>query len=579
MGILLVFAFLSGLVTIFAPCIWPLLPIILSSSTTGGKKKPLGITLGIIVSFGIFTLTISYIVSLIPFDPTILRYIAVFVIGFLGLTVMVPKLTQILEGYVSKLSSSFRPVNTTGTGFTSGFITGISLGIVWTPCAGPILATIATLAATQAVNFQIVLVTVAYLIGVGIPLYFFSLLGQSVFSKSRFLSKYTGRIQQIFGVIMILTAVAIATNYDRTLQARLLDAFPSYSQFIINLETAEPVKKELDKLRNPDAEEQIEMPFPKASDTSLPVITKAPDFVGIENWLNSDSLTIESLRGKVVLIDFWTYTCINCIRTLPYVTSWYEKYKDKNFIVVGVHTPEFEFEKNTTNVANAIKQYNITYPVAQDNDYATWRAYDNHYWPAKYLIDKDGNIRYFHFGEGKYEETEKAIQMLIKQTGMTVDEKTTAEEDSFSAMPQTPETYLGILRAERFTSNEQMTLGRKLYSYSNVLNTHDFAFKGTWNVNDEYSESVSGASLQLSFQGKKVFLVMHPTTENQKVSVYLDDKIIDERSKGQDVIDGVVNIDEPRLYELVNLTEDGNSRLLEMRFDDGIQIYAFTFGG
>ena len=580
MGILLVFAFLSGLVTIFAPCIWPLLPIILSSSTTGGKKKPLGITLGIIVSFGIFTLTISYIVSLIPFDPTILRYIAVFVIGFLGLTLMVPKLTQILEGYVSKLSSSFRPVNTTGTGFTSGFITGISLGIVWTPCAGPILATIATLAATQAVNFQIVLVTVAYLIGVGIPLYFFSLLGQSVFSKSRFLSKYTGRIQQIFGVIMILTAVAIATNYDRTLQARLLDAFPSYSQFIINLETAEPVKKELDKLRNPDAEEQIDMPFPKASDTSLPVITKAPDFVGIENWLNSDSLTIESLRGKVVLIDFWTYTCINCIRTLPYVTSWYEKYKDKNFIVVGVHTPEFEFEKNTTNVANAIKQYNITYPVAQDNDYATWRAYDNHYWPAKYLIDKDGNIRYFHFGEGKYEETEKAIQMLIKQTGMTVDEKTTAEEDSFSAMPQTPETYLGYGRMERFEG--QIKQGLNSYTFPKTLNRDSIAFSGIWDVQEEKSISTKqGSQLMLKFYASKVFLVITPKSSEDKIQVIIDrDADAVDFYNGKDVVDGYVKLDVPRLYELIDLKDESNEHELILEFEnEGTEVYAFTFGG
>ena len=579
MGILLIFAFLSGLVTIFAPCIWPILPIILSYSTTGGKKKPLGITLGIVISFAVFTLTISYIVKIIPFDPTILRYIAVLVIGFLGLSLVVPRLSHIFEGFVSSLSSRFGIVKSSGSGFGSGFVTGISLGIIWTPCAGPILATIATLAATQTVNLQIVLVTIFYVIGIGIPLYIFTLLGQSFFIKSRFVSKYTGRIQQIFGVIMIIMAVLIATNYDKTLQVRLLDAFPSYSRFIINLENVDPVKKELDKLRDPDMEDKIDMPFPKASDTlKLPVIAKAPDFVGISNWLNSDSLTIDSLRGKVVLVDFWTYTCINCIRTLPHIVNWYDKYKDKGFVVVGVHTPEFEFEKKTENVQMAISQYGIKYPVAQDNDYATWQAYDNHYWPAKYLIDANGNIRYFHFGEGEYDATEKNIQLLLKEVGVSVEEKELTDmKDETSSAPLTPETYLGLLRAERFHSTEEMEPGINNYSYSKVLNTNEFAFSGSWNVKDEYSESVSDAALHMRFDANKVFLVMHPTDTDQKVAVYLDNKLVDAEA-GKDVVDGYVYVTEPRLYELIDLKGNVGTHILELKFDDGVQIFAFTFG-
>src|SRR3990167_3246708 len=327
MIVLLLFAFLSGLVTIAAPCIWPLLPIILSSSILGSDhRRPLGITIGILISFA---------------------------------------------RRVGRTSSGQNP------DFIHGFITGLSLGVVWTPCAGPILAAIATLAATRAVNFEIIIVTVVYLIGVGIPLFIFAYAGQQFIAKSRFLNKYTGNIQKIFGVIMIATALLIATNYDKVLQAKLLDAFPAYSDFIIKLENNGQVKKQLDAIKGKD--DMVGKPFNPMGDKKINelfnVSYPAPELTGITNWLNLPAgrqvLTLKELRGKVVLIDVWTYTCINCIRTLPHVTSWYDKYNKDGFVVIGLHTPEFEFEKNTFNVEGAIKQYNIHYPVAQDNDYAT----------------------------------------------------------------------------------------------------------------------------------------------------------------------------------------------------------------
>ena len=295
MEILLVFAFVSGLVTIFAPCIWPLLPIILSSTTTGGRRKPLGITLGILLSFGLLTLTISYIVKIIPFDPEILRYIAVIVIGLLGFTLIVPKLSALLEGYVSRFSGKFGGLDQSQhPGLVSGFITGLALGIVWTPCAGPILATIATLAATQSVNLNVILVTATYIIGVGIPLFIFATLGKYIFTKSRVLTKYTGRIQQIFGVVMVVTAILIATNYDKVLQAKLLDLFPSYGNFLINLESSDSIKKELKNLKGSanGTEDMFGKPFEMPKGSSLPVLTKAPEIIGISNWINSKSLSL-----------------------------------------------------------------------------------------------------------------------------------------------------------------------------------------------------------------------------------------------------------------------------------------------
>ena len=559
MVVLLIFAFFSGLVTIAAPCIWPLLPIILSSSAQGGHRKPLGITVGIISSFAFFTLTLSYIVSIIPLDLDALRLVAVGIIAFFGFTLVVPQLNQMVEGAVSRLSGRLGGLtNQKGSGFVSGLITGLALGIVWTPCAGPILATIATLAATQAVNFQIILVTIVSVIGVGIPLFLFALLGNRVFAKSKSFSKYTGRVQQVFGVLMIIMAFLIFTNQDKVIQARLLDAFPQYSKFLINLESNDAVKSQLDKLRdNKGGFENKEGKLMNSINDTLPKLGKAPEFTDIEKWLNSKPLTMEQLKGKVVLVDFWTYTCINCIRTFPFVTSWHEKYKDQGFVVVGVHTPEFEFEKKTENVQNAIKQFGISYPVAQDNDFATWNAYNNHYWPAKYLIDVDGNVRYTHFGEGEYDVTEENIKKLLVEAGKKVTEENLQLEESTPRDVKTPETYLGSLRAE---PNSYLQLS------------------GDWKTMPEYSESVAGSTIDLEFNANKVFLVI--TSENVGIfDVFLDGYPVEPKFSGKDVKNGIVEPDTARLYELIDLKGKTGEHKLKLNFQTPeIRVFAFTFG-
>ncbi len=579
MELLLVFAFVSGLITILAPCIWPLLPIILSATATGGHRKPLGITLGIIFSFGLVTLTISYIVKVIPFDPNVLRLFAVVVIGLLGFTLLIPKLSGILEGYVSRLSGKFA-IQNQGNGFWAGLLTGLALGIVWTPCAGPILATIATLAATQQVNSSIILVTIVYVIGVGIPLFLFATLGRRLFLGSKRLSPYLGRIQQIFGGVMILTAVLIFTNYDKVLQVKLLDFFPSYGSFIVKLESNSSIKQQLDNLKGGTNknDDMIGKPFDMTDSNGLPNLGKAPEFVGINNWLNSKPLTMSELRGKVVLIDFWTYTCINCIRTLPHVTGWYNKYKDQGFVVVGVHTPEFEFEKDTKNVENAIKQYKIDYPVAQDNDYATWNAYSNQYWPAKYLIDANGVVRYIHFGEGKYEETEKTIQDLLKEAGKNIDSPLQKMDDQTPKSQNSPETYLGSKRMQYLVPNGKVETGSYRFTLSKNIPVNYFSFGGEWDVMSEYSSSRKGSVIEHNFQASKVFLVMRPTdNKSKKVKVFLDGKLVTSGS-GKDVINGIVTVDSDRLYELINLESWGN-HTLRLEFQDAeTEVFAFTFG-
>lgn len=591
MIVLLVFTFISGLVTILAPCIWPLLPIILSASASGGKKRPLGITLGILVSFGVLTLTLSYLVRAFSFDPEIVRYVAVAVIGIMGVALLIPQFGAVLETYISRVSGKIGVfASKQGEGFSGGFVVGLALGIVWTPCAGPILATIITLASTRSVSIEIILMMVVYLIGVGIPLFLFSLFGQKLFATNRLVSKHTGVIQQIFGIIMILMAIAIATGYERRLQADLLDAFPSYSQFLNQLEGNDAVENQLDRLANPEVEEMIEEKQGKAVDpmgSTSQQYPQAPEFAGIVEWLNVDEpLTMEALEGNVVLIDFWTYTCINCIRTLPHITSWHESYADEGLVIVGVHTPEFEFEKKTDNVIDAIAEYNIEYPVAQDNDYRTWRAYNNRYWPAKYLIDAEGNVRYTHFGEGKYEETEEMIRKLLMERDEALSNASLEyAEEQLDETPrfgqeQTPELYLGLGRMQYFTGSPRPQPGQNTFPLDTSVNQRNrFTFGGDWVLSEEYAEAGEDATLTLRFVANDVFLVITPAQEGDQVSVKLDGELISDEQAGVDVEEGIVTLDVDRLYDLVDLRGERGEHLLELEFlSPGIQVFAFTFG-
>lgn len=587
MIILLIFAFLSGLVTIAAPCIWPLLPIILSSSATGEKRKPLGITLGIMLSFTIFTLTLSYLVKLIPFDPNILRLFAVVVIAFFGFSLLIPQLNKIVEGWVSRLSAMFgNKMGKNGNGFGGGFLTGFALGIVWSPCAGPILATIAALAATTSVNIGVVLVTVGYVMGVGIPLFLFALLGSRIFTRTKALSRYTGKIQQVFGLIMIITALAIFTNYDKVVQAKLLSIFPSYSGFLNTLEANPQVQQQLNVLKGKKdmpIEKNMNKPLAPVQISDLPDLGSAPEFTGITKWLNTEKpVTLSDLKGKVVLVDFWTYTCINCIRTLPFVTRWYDKYKDKGFVVIGVHTPEFEFEKQSENVQAAIKQYAIHYPVAQDNDYATWNAYNNQYWPAEYLIDARGHVRRTHFGEGEYDQTEMYIKTLLEEAGQTVDNKTIELNDQTPTTQMTPETYLGAKRMERFASNEGVSGGKQTFTLSEPVGQDRFGYSGTWDVQYEYAKSFPNAKLVLDFYADKVHLVITPSSKDDKVKVLLDGKPVTAENEGSDVKNGYIQFNNDHmddLYNVIDLHGSTENHLLELQFETGgTQVFAFTFG-
>ncbi|HUD20284.1 MAG TPA: cytochrome c biogenesis protein DipZ [Patescibacteria group bacterium] len=574
MILLIIFAFLAGIVTILSPCILPVLPIVLSGSIGGGKRRPTGIVVGFIASFTFFTLALSAIVKLLNIPPDALRIISIIIVAVFGVALLVPQVQKLTERLFGKLSStvSSRPQK---SGFWGGILLGLSLGLLWTPCVGPILASVIALAATNNVDLSSVFITLSYAIGTAIPMFLLLIAGRSLLNRVPWLISNSSTIQRFFGVVMILLAVGLYFNADRTFQNYILTTFPNYGSGLTALENIAPVEDALAKRKQQSTGTNAIAQLMKG----LNMYPQAPELVPGGKWFNTKPLTMASLRGKVVLVDFWTYTCINCIRTLPYIESWYKKYVDKGLVIIGVHTPEFEFEKNADNVTKAISDFGITYPVMQDNDYATWNAYSNQYWPAKYFIDKDGKIRSTHFGEGNYDESEKMIQQLLAETGVNV-ANMPVHNTTYDINAQTPETYIGYNRLERFASPEVVTPDKEItYTTPSTIGQDYFALAGPWNVSGENATPKAGSFLTFRFAAGQLFLVMR-TNNGQPghFRIYLDGNVITADDAGDDVQNGIVTVVEDRLYRLIKLNNPGSHELKLEFLDGNMELYAFTFG-
>ncbi len=574
MYILVLFAFLAGIATILAPCILPILPLVLSAGVTGGKQRPLGIVVGLVASFTFFTLALSYLTKYLGLDPTVLRTVAVVILLAFGVLLLIPKLLVAFESMVSRLMPKTGN-NSQRKDFLGGILVGISLGLVWTPCVGPIVGSVIALAATSSLNLVSVLIIIAYALGTSIPLLALIYGGQTLIKRIKSLNKIAPKLQIGFGVIMIVTALAMLFGLDQVIQNNVLSKLPSSisTGLTQQLEQSDIVQKQLQALHG--APEQSVAPTAATviggALSGLPVLGKAPELQGITHWLNSDPLTLAQLKGKVVLIDFWTYSCINCIRTLPHVTSWYDTYKDQGLVVLGVHSPEFAFEKNTDNVAKAIENFKIHYPVAQDNDFATWSAYNNQYWPAEYLIDAQGNLRATHFGEGHYEETEANIRALLKEAKQDLSLPTMAPTavDTTPNQDQSPETYLGTDRRSNY----------RAASTVDELKNDQWTLTGQWVQDKQFITSAAGNTLSFRFTGQNVYLVLNPPAGSGLLKILLDGKPIKDDQAGNDVKNGAVLLDSDRLYHLVHNTKDTAAHVLTIQFETiGIKAFAFTFG-
>lgn len=576
MELLILFAFIGGIVTILSPCILPILPVVLSGSVTGGKRRPFGVVTGFILSFTFFTLFLSAIVRATGLSADFMRNLAVVALILFGIALIVPKVQEWIEQLFSKMAGKV-PQKKGASGFWGGTVVGLSLGLIWTPCVGPILASVITLALTESVSGAAVIITLAYAIGTALPMITIMYGGRALFKKVPWLLRNTSKIQQVFGVLMIVTAVGIFFNIDRSFQSYILEKFPNYGTGLISIEDNEAVQEQLDSLeKDKDNDNKATGEDYMLKDN----FGDAPELISGGEWINIKApLTLASLQGKVVLVDFWTYSCVNCIRTLPYITQWHSKYNDSGLVIIGVHTPEFEFEKDPNNVRKAIEDFGIKYPVMQDNDFATWKAYSNRYWPAKYLIDHNGKIRYTHFGEGKYDETEAAIQQLLKEAGEKDVTGTNIDNPSYKIFSQTPELYLGYARISNLVSPELINRNDvKRYSSPGSMQLNSFAYDGLWIVTEEYANPQASSSLVLRFSAKDVYLVIRSKEGTSTVKVKLDGQVVTDTSAGDDVIDGVVSVDDNRLYHLVHLEEPGE-HILTLEFDSNkLELYAFTFG-
>lgn len=582
MALLVVFGFIAGAATALSPCVLPVLPIALSAGATGGRRRPLGIVAGLAVSFTFATVALVYVIAALGLPDELLRKLAIAVLIGFGLVLMAPPLAARVEAWLSRFTSRAETTRGGGDGFWSGALIGASLGFVYAPCAGPILAGVITVSASQSFGAGRLAIALSYGIGSAFALYFLMLGGRKLIAP---LARRGAGLQVAMGAVMVVVALAMLGRYDIRFQNTIAGDLPS---FLVNpsksIEDTASAQAALAALRGGGhgvgSEASGGAPETGADGRlKLPVLGRAPEFVGTERWFNTPGgrpLTLKQLRGRVVLVDFWTYSCINCIRTLPYLKAWDARYRKDGLTIVGVHTPEFPFEREASNVEAAIAEDGIKYPVVQDNEQQTWSAYANQYWPAEYFIDARGNVRYVHFGEGEYGEKEKVIRALLAEAGDRVGKGMSGAHGLEPSLGvTTPETYLGVARAERFT-NPMLSPGLHDFSAPPRVPPNEFAFRGPWRI-EFHSATAAGGSLELNFGARHVYLVLGSPTHPRRVRVLLDGRPIAPGVSGTDVHGGVVTVDSQRLYELVDLPRVGH-HVLRLEPEAGVTGYAFTFG-
>ncbi|HEY1689539.1 MAG TPA: cytochrome c biogenesis protein DipZ [Solirubrobacteraceae bacterium] len=576
MLLLIVFGFVAGAATAVSPCVLPVLPVALSAGVTGGRTRPLGVVTGLALSFTFAAVALVYLISALGLPDDLLREVAIVVLICFGVSLLIPPLGDRLEALLSRIVP--HRGGGTGGGFWSGLLAGGGLGFVYAPCAGPILAGVITVSASQSFSTARLAVALAYGIGSAVVLYVLMLGGRRLTSR---LARRSPRFQMAMGAVMVLVALAMLGNYDTRFETAIASDLPS---FLVDpshgLETSHAADSGLAQLRGHKTRAAKGLSA-ASTGRALPVLGLAPEFVDTQHWFNTQGdrpLTLRGLRGHVVLVDFWTYSCINCIRTLPYLNAWYRKYHSKGFVIVGVHTPEFPFEHSAANVAEAVKQNGIEYPVVQDNDYGTWNAYHNEYWPAEYLIDARGRIRLRDFGEGEYGAKQKAIRALLSEAGATgLGSSTDVHAQAPSETETTPESYLGAERAERF-ANGQIVEGLHDYGASTAAPpAEELRYSGRWRIARQSATAVSGARLRLSFNARRVFLVLGSPQRTRRVKVLLDGRPIPASLAGADVHNSEVDVSFQRLYRLVNLPSVQH-HVLTLKLPPGATGYAFTFG-
>lgn len=583
---LLVLAYLGGVLTIVSPCILPVLPFVFARTGQPFLRSGLPLLLGMAMTFALVASLAAvgggWVVQVNQYG----RWLALLFVALFGLTLLLPslseRLTRPLVAAGSRLSEAAGADSRPRPG--ASFLIGVATGLLWAPCAGPILGLVLTGAALQGASIGTTLLLLAYAAGAATSLALALLVGGKVFG---FMKRSLGAgewLRRGLGALMLAGVAAIALGLDTGILARLSTASTGgLEQSLVEKLSAKPEQKSGAMMAGGA------MMAANHSDT-LPVEGQLPALDGAVQWLNSEPLTAEALKGKVVLVDFWTYSCINCLRTLPYVKAWAEKYRDQGLVVIGVHAPEFAFERDVNNVTKAMKDLGITYPVAIDNNYKIWRAFNNQYWPAHYFADAKGQIRYHHFGEGDYAESERVIQQLLREAGATKVAGGLIEADAkgIQAAPdmnevQSPETYLGFQRAENFVSTGTLATDKVAhYPAAGNLALNNWTLEGQWNVGGQQATlAAAHGKIVYRFHARDLHLVLGPGADGKPVrfNVTIDGQAPGD-AHGTDVApDGSGTVTEQRLYQLVRQPGAVKDRTFTIEFlDPQVAAYAFTFG-
>jgi cytochrome c biogenesis protein CcdA/thiol-disulfide isomerase/thioredoxin len=566
MAELLVVAFLGGLITGLSPCIVPVLPVVVAGGSAGtSRARPYLIIGGLVVSFSLTELTGSTVLSALGLPQDFLFWLGIGLLGLLALGLMVSVVGEWIERPFARLGST-RYANSGG-----GFVLGLSLGLVFVPCAGPILAAISAAEANHRIGFSSFFVTLFYAVGAALPLLLFAVLAQRAVSGWQKLRTHLPVVRRVAGAVLAVTTLALAVGVLDPLQRDV----PGYTSALEDhLESGGSIAKQIEAL---DGEKPNQ--FAKKAATAskkaatmakmatLPDLGKAPNFTGIVSWFNTPGdkpLSLAQLKGKVVLVDFWTYSCINCQRSLPHVEGWYQDYKNDGLVVVGVSTPEFAFEHVVSNVRSAAGNLGIHYPVAIDNNYGTWDAYNNEYWPAEYLIDQTGQVRAYDFGEGGYSTMESNIRTLLTANGVTTLPARTDVADKTPTAETTPESYVGYEEEQYAVGTTIVHNKATLYNAPTTVPLNNFAFNGTWTDYSQEATSGADASIDLHFVANDVYLVMGGTGT---ASVSFEGRPLTTVN-----VSGV-----PRLYTLFSGSALQTGQL-DLDFSPGVQAYDFTFG-
>ena len=529
-----------------------------------------GVVVGLELSFFLIGIVLAGALSALGLPNSLLQWVAAALLVGFALTMIVPAFHERFQRAMSRATAPVASNAPRRNGFIGGLLAGAPLGLIWAPCAGPILAGITVAGATTSFSGRTVTTMVAYALGMLGPLL---LIGFGGRRASDFLRTRLGggrKVELGMGAVLLVTAAMVGFGWVNSINRFLAETVNLTSTPTAALEQR-ALKQGSDEIVTGEGE-PIRLSIAQLQANGYPEVEEladygpAPGFEGISDWFNSDPLTLEELRGKVVLVDFWTYSCINCIRTFPHLKQWYADYADEGFVLVGVHTPEFAFEKEPGNVAAAIEDFGIEYPVALDPDFATWENFYNRFWPAHYLIDRDGVLRSVHYGEGAYEHTENEIRHLLS---LPASEKGDGEAATF--VPRTPETYLGYQRADRFAGSVDGRFGivpdesAHYEKPAEELPLDWWTYDGTWTVRGESAEAGEGATIELHYRAADVHIVAGPGSEDRGTIT------IHTQSGSRTVM-----IDEHRLY---TLRSGGHTKeMMRLEISPGVEVYSFTFG-